>query len=79
MWWSCFSWHAKGPYYIWEEETKAEKAACKQDIIDRNTERLESDIAKWEAVHTLGRLHATELKQAPGLSSSIPSSLGPTS
>jgi hypothetical protein len=59
MWWSCFSWHAKGPYHIWEDETKEEKAACKQDIIDRNTERPESDIAKWEAVNALGRLHAT--------------------
>lgn len=22
MWWSCFSWDLKGPYHIWEKETK---------------------------------------------------------
>src|SRR5450432_4648176 len=32
MWWSCFSYDKKGPYHIWELETKEEREACKKDL-----------------------------------------------
>lgn len=48
MWWSCFSYDQKGPYHIWEAETKEEKAAQKKDIDLRNSARFMSDKAVWE-------------------------------
>jgi hypothetical protein len=48
MWWSAFSYDCKGPYHIWEKETKEEKAACKKDIELRNFARFLSDKHDWE-------------------------------
>ena len=48
MWWSCFSYNEKGPYHIWEKETKEEKAACKLDIKTRNKAKYEMDKRKWQ-------------------------------
>ena len=45
MWWSCFSWDAKGPYHIWEKETAADKKAMEADLKARNAARYESDKA----------------------------------
>ena len=36
MWWSCFSFDKKGPYYIWEQETKAERKEIEADLKARN-------------------------------------------
>jgi hypothetical protein len=43
MWWSAFSYNKKGPFHIWEEETKAEKKPCEKDLAKRNTARYEND------------------------------------
>jgi hypothetical protein len=43
MWWSAFSWDKKGPYHIWEDETKEEKEACARDLAERNAARYEND------------------------------------
>ncbi len=51
MWWSCFSWDSKGPYHIWEKETKAEKEACKIDIETRNRAKYEQDKRTWEEAY----------------------------
>lgn len=48
MWWSAFSWDKKGPYYIWEKETKEEKVAMKADIDACNAIRYEADKLIWE-------------------------------
>jgi hypothetical protein len=39
MWWSCFTYEKKEPFYIWENETKKEKQACIKDLETRNTAR----------------------------------------
>ena len=49
MWWSCFTYDEKGPFWIWKKETKEEKAACQADLEARNAARYEEDKAKWEA------------------------------
>jgi transposase len=51
MWWSAFCYDDKGPYHIWEKETKEEKAECKEEIVRRNAKRYESDKAAWEAYY----------------------------
>ncbi len=48
MWWTSFSYDKKGPYHIWEVETKEEKAARILDIETRNKGRYESDKRRWE-------------------------------
>ena len=45
MFWGSFTYDKKGPCYIWEEETKAEKAASKKDLDARNAARIEIDEA----------------------------------
>ncbi len=50
MWWSCFTQYKKGPYYIQEKETIAEKRECKKDLAARNAARYEKDLADQEAV-----------------------------
>ena len=59
MWWSCFLWYKKGLWHIWEPETLAEKAANKKDLATQNATCEASDKAKWEAIQTVYRLHAT--------------------
>ena len=49
MWWSCFSYDKKGLFWIWQKETKEEKAACKADLEARNAARYEEDKAQQEA------------------------------
>ena len=45
MWWSCFSYSDKGPYYIQEAETVAEKKAATADLAARNATRYDKDYA----------------------------------
>ena len=49
MWWSCFSYYEKGPYYIWQAETAAEKKAATADLVARNAARYNKDHADWLA------------------------------
>ena len=56
---SCFLYNKKGPYYIWEEETAAEKKAGKADITARNTARYNKDKEEWELAQLIYQLHAT--------------------
>ena len=64
MWWSAFSYDKKGPYHIWEKETKEEKAAYKADIDARNRARYEMDKRKWEEAY-LKKHKVTRAKPMP--------------
>lgn len=64
MWWSCFSYDKKGPYHIWEAETKAEKKAMEKDLEERNAARFEEDKMKWELENAMERIHIT--RNQPG-------------
>jgi hypothetical protein len=59
MWWSCFTYEKKGPFYIWEDETKEEKQACIKDLETRNVVRYEEDKLNWELENGIQRLRAT--------------------
>src|SRR5450432_2097678 len=59
MWWSCFSYDKKGPYHIWELETKEEREACKKDLEERNRLRYDEDKLNWELENGIQRLRAT--------------------
>jgi hypothetical protein len=54
MWWSCFTWYEKGPYYIWEEETAEEKKAAKKDLAERNKVAWQDSYIKWLSEGPLG-------------------------
>ncbi len=55
MWQSCFSYDKKGPFYIQEDETPEEKAACKADLKARNAARYEEDKLNWEVANGISR------------------------
>ena len=59
MWWSSFSYEKKGPFHIWEDETKEEKEACLKDLAARNSARYEEDKVNWELESGIRRLQAT--------------------
>jgi hypothetical protein len=59
MWWSAFSYNKKGPYHIWEDETKEEKEECIKDLAARNAARYEEDKINWELENGIRRLRAT--------------------
>ena len=59
MWWSCFTYEKKGPFHIWEDETKEEKQACIKDLEARNAARYEEDKINWELENGIRRLRAT--------------------
>jgi hypothetical protein len=40
-----FADNKKGPYHIWEDETKAEKEACLKDLAEWNAARYKNDKA----------------------------------
>jgi transposase len=48
MFWGCFSWHHKGPCYIWTKETAAEKKAAAADLAKRNELKEPACRAEWE-------------------------------
>jgi parvulin-like peptidyl-prolyl isomerase len=48
MFWGSFSYYKKGPCYIWEPETAAEKKASKKDLDNRNTEVKARHRKLWE-------------------------------
>ena len=58
---SCFLYNEKGPYYIQEDETLAEKQIYKADLALRNAERYEKDKEEQEIaypIHQLYGIHA---------------------
>jgi hypothetical protein len=61
MWWSCFTYDEKGPFHVWEEETKEEKEACKKDLASRNALRYDDDKINWEIENGMIRLRATTM------------------
>ena len=61
MWWSAFSYDKKGPFHIWEDETKEEKEACLKDLATRNAAKYENDKALWEIENRIRRLQATSI------------------
>jgi hypothetical protein len=65
MWWSCFSWDAKGPYHIWEKETAKERKEMEADLKARNAERYEADKLKWELENAMHRIHITRNQPGP--------------
>ena len=65
IWWSCFSWYAKGPYHIWELETKAEREAYLKDLAARNAARYELDKMEWELSYSLERIQLRGNRPGP--------------
>ena len=65
MWWSAFSYDKKGPFHIWEEETKEERGACARDLAERNAARYENDKVNWELENGIRRLRATSTMPSP--------------
>jgi len=59
MFWGCFSYDLKGPCYIWEEETLAEKKEAKE-WIDKVNAKLEAQCKlKWELSTQIRRMKIT--------------------
>jgi len=56
MWWSCFTYDRKGPYYIWPKETKAMKQKCEKDLKDWNAEIFERDYEEWKTALPIAHL-----------------------
>ncbi len=48
IWWSAFSYNKKGPFHIWEDETKEEKEVCTRDLAKQNAARYKNDKVNWE-------------------------------
>jgi hypothetical protein len=48
MFWGAFLYDKKGPCHVWEDETKAEKLACKVELDRRNALRVDDDRASWQ-------------------------------
>jgi len=48
MWWSCFTYDRKGPYYVWPDETKEMKQKCEDDLKEWNEKTYKRDKAQWE-------------------------------
>jgi hypothetical protein len=65
MWWSCFTYDKKGPYHIWQQETKAKKEACKRDLDARNVARYKKDKADWEMDRIANTMATLLLGKAP--------------
>ena len=49
MWWSCFLYDEKGPYYIWEKQTAKEKQECEEDLNARNAACIKECRKKFKA------------------------------
>ena len=56
MFWGCFTYDRKGPFYIWKDETAAEKKESKA-YIDAMNEILEPKLkAEWELETAMKRM-----------------------
>jgi hypothetical protein len=64
MWWSCFSWHEKGPYHIWKAETAAEKKAATADLAARNILLEAPAREEWELNNGMRRMALRNLRGA---------------
>lgn len=53
MFWGCFSYDKKGPFYIWEKETPKEKTALETAIKKLNAELEPQLRAEWEEAQEL--------------------------
>ena len=60
MWWSCFTWYEKGPYYIWEDKTLEERREAKEDLAARNRAKYQADYTKWVADMPFRRLRISD-------------------
>ena len=64
MFWGCFLYDKKGPYYIWQLETAAERKNA-QAVIDKLNEELEPRMREeWELNTGIRRIG---LRNRPGL------------
>jgi len=59
IFWGCFSYDLKGPYYIWEEETLVEKKEVKEWIDKVNVELEAQCKLKWELSIQMRRIKIT--------------------
>ena len=59
MFWGCFSYDQKGPCYIWEDKTPAEKKEAKKWLEERNAELEPLCKQAWELETALQRLRIT--------------------
>ena len=55
MFWGSFTYDHKGPYHIWEDETKAEKAYAIKELKRLNNLKEDEDRAAWELKQQLKR------------------------
>ena len=56
MFWGCFSYHFKGPCYIWEAETAAERKQSEQQLAALNKAREPALRESWELTTGLQRV-----------------------
>jgi hypothetical protein len=67
MWWSCFSYDTKGPYYIWiDSESTKEKAAATQLLEEINQQREAACQKEWEIANSLNRVDLKRKGKTPG-------------
>ena len=59
MWWSCFSYDEKGPWHIWEDETKKEKEEAEKWLAEENSRIEEECKLAWEIETAMQRLRIT--------------------
>ena len=59
MFWGCFSYDKKGPFYIWKNETAAEKKEAQEFIDKWNSENEAQLKQEWEAATAIRRRHIT--------------------
>ena len=62
MFWACFSWEFKGPYYIWPEESYQMTARYERFIRRYNEEHEAAHKAAWEEKEVIRR---SQLKRPP--------------
>ena len=48
MWWSCFTYHEKGPWHIWRKETAQERKIADKDLEELNVALEPLMRAEWE-------------------------------
>jgi hypothetical protein len=57
MFWGCFTYNKKGPFYIWKAETAAQKKATEADLKAKNALIEESNKVEWELTTVIRRVN----------------------
>jgi hypothetical protein len=59
MFWGCFLYNKKGPYYIWKDKTDKEKYKAKEWIKKKNRELEPIYRLEWELLTKMQRVRIT--------------------